>query len=79
MTYKRFKDISYTAGACFARLGGNINNSYPFDTDEFMKGHKSVPAHKVLPKTPDGLLDINAPEFQLYRRLEIEALSYGLS
>jgi len=33
---------SYQAGQEAARLGNNINNSYPFDHEEFVAGYKSV-------------------------------------
>lgn len=33
---------SFKAGTEAARVGNNINNSYPFDHDEFVAGYKSV-------------------------------------
>ncbi len=33
---------SFQAGIAAANLGHNINNSYPFDHDEFVAGYKSV-------------------------------------
>jgi hypothetical protein len=55
---------SYKAGIEAAKIGNNINNSYPFDFDEFVLGYKSIkPDAKTLLdecKTPQQKLDMLA-------------------
>lgn len=37
---------SFLAGMSAAKNGTNINNSYPYDHEEFVSGHKSVSGQK---------------------------------
>ncbi len=60
---------SFNAGQLAAKTGNNINNSYPFDHDEFTAGYKSVK-----PDTKTMLEECNTPDQKL-RMLKIIEIS----
>lgn len=60
---------SFNAGIEAAKLGNNINNSYPFDHDEFVAGYKTVS-----PDSKTMLDECTTPESRL-KMLEIMELS----
>lgn len=59
------KKLSYQAGILAAKRGNNINNSYPHDHEEFVRGYKSVsPAAEENLALKKIAIDSGLPEYK---------------
>ncbi len=63
---------SFKAGMLAAETGNNINNSYPFDHEEFVAGYKSVK-----PEAKTMLDQCKTPEDKLRMLRIIEMTKHG--